>query len=83
MTDTRIIDMHVHSSASDGTFSPALLLSEAKKAGLSAMALTDHDTMDEIEDAAPGNPCTWILCICKLPKAESNVGRVSRFSRHT
>lgn len=52
MTDTRIIDMHVHSSASDGTFSPALLLSEAKKAGLSAMALTDHDTMDGIEEAA-------------------------------
>ncbi len=52
MTDTRIIDMHVHSSASDGTFSPRALLAEAKKAGLSAMALTDHDTMDGIEEAA-------------------------------
>ena len=52
MTDTRIIDMHVHSSASDGTFAPAALLSEAKKAGLYAMALTDHDTMDGVEEAA-------------------------------
>lgn len=52
MTDTRIIDLHVHSSASDGTFSPAALLAEAKKAGLSAMALTDHDTMDGICEAA-------------------------------
>lgn len=52
MTDTRIIDMHVHSSASDGTFSPYALLAEAKKAGLSAMALTDHDTMDGIDEAA-------------------------------
>lgn len=52
MTNTRIIDMHVHSSASDGTFSPSALLSEAKKAGLCAIALTDHDTMDGIEEAA-------------------------------
>lgn len=52
MTETRIIDMHVHSSASDGTFAPSALLAEAKKAGLSAMALTDHDTMDGIEEAA-------------------------------
>ncbi len=52
MTDTRMIDMHVHSSASDGTFSPSSLPAEAKKAGLSAMALTDHDTMDGISEAA-------------------------------
>ena len=51
MTDARKIDMHVHSSASDGTFSPSALLAEAKKAGLSAMALTDHDTMDGISEA--------------------------------
>lgn len=49
--DTRTIDLHVHSSASDGTFSPSALLMEAKKAGLSAMALTDHDTMDGIAEA--------------------------------
>ncbi len=52
MTDTRTIDLHVHSSASDGTFSPSALLAEAKKAGLYAMALTDHDTMDGIPEAA-------------------------------
>ncbi len=52
MTDTRTIDMHVHSSASDGTCSPSALLAEAKKAGLSAIALTDHDTMDGICEAA-------------------------------
>lgn len=44
--DAKIIDMHVHSNASDGTFSPDALMEEAKRAGLSAMALTDHDTMD-------------------------------------
>lgn len=50
--DTKTIDLHVHSTASDGTFTPSALLMEAKKAGLSAMALTDHDTMDGILEAS-------------------------------
>lgn len=49
--DTRIIDLHVHSSASDGTFTPTELVAEAKRAGLSAFALTDHDTTDGIAEA--------------------------------
>lgn len=50
--DTRIIDLHVHSNASDGTFTPTQLVAEAKKAGLSAFALTDHDTTDGVAEAA-------------------------------
>ena len=50
--DTRIIDLHVHSNASDGTCTPTQLVAEAKKAGLSAFALTDHDTTDGITEAA-------------------------------
>ncbi len=49
--DTRIIDLHVHSNASDGTFTPTELISEAKRAGLSAFALTDHDTTAGIPEA--------------------------------
>ena len=49
--DTRIIDLHVHSKASDGTFTPTELVEEAKRAGLSALALTDHDTTDGIAEA--------------------------------
>ncbi len=49
--DTRIIDLHVHSNASDGTLSPGELVDEAKKAGLFAFALTDHDTTDGIKEA--------------------------------
>lgn len=49
--DTRKIDLHVHSIESDGTFTPQELLTEAKKAGLSAMALTDHDTVDGVLSA--------------------------------
>ncbi len=49
---TRIIDLHVHSNASDGTFSPTELVGEAKRAGLSAFALTDHDTTAGVAEAA-------------------------------
>jgi predicted metal-dependent phosphoesterase TrpH len=38
------IDLHVHSTASDGTDSPAEVMAEAAAAGLDAVALTDHDT---------------------------------------
>ncbi len=40
------IDLHTHSYCSDGTFSPEGLILLAKKQGLSAVALTDHDTTD-------------------------------------
>lgn len=49
--DTRIVDLHVHSNASDGTLTPTELVQEAKRAGLSAFALTDHDTTDGIAEA--------------------------------
>ena len=50
--DTRIIDLHVHSNASDGTCTPTELVAEAVRAGLSAFALTDHDTTDGIAEAS-------------------------------
>src|SRR3954468_22921003 len=40
------IDLHTHSSVSDGTESPARLLATARDAGLEVVALTDHDTTD-------------------------------------
>ena len=47
----KTIDLHVHSTASDGTFTPTELVAEAKRCGLSAFALTDHDTVDGISGA--------------------------------
>ena len=49
--DHRIIDLHVHSTESDGTLTPEELVAEAKKAGLSAFALTDHDTCQGVGKA--------------------------------
>lgn len=47
--DQRRIDLHVHSTESDGTFTPKELVLEAKRAGLSAFALTDHDTCSGVD----------------------------------
>lgn len=49
------IDLHVHSNASDGTFTPRELVEYAVEKGLAAFALTDHDTVKglyEAEEAA-------------------------------
>ena len=45
-----MIDLHMHSTYSDGSQSPEQLLLEAKELGLSAIALTDHDTIDGIQE---------------------------------
>lgn len=48
--DMKYIDLHVHSSYSDGTLSPKELVDLALKQNLSYMALTDHDTVDGIQE---------------------------------
>lgn len=47
----RYIDLHMHSVYSDGTCTPAELVAYAKKKGLSAISLTDHDTIDGLDEA--------------------------------
>jgi len=42
--DRHVIDLHTHSTASDGTEEPALVMERAAQAGLDVVALTDHDT---------------------------------------
>lgn len=49
--DNRIVDFHTHSTCSDGTLTPKELVNHAKKSGLSAFALTDHDSVDGIKEA--------------------------------
>jgi predicted metal-dependent phosphoesterase TrpH len=46
------VDLHCHSTASDGTLSPADLVRLAKRSNLTALALTDHDTVAGVEEAA-------------------------------
>ena len=44
-------DFHVHTNASDGSFSPADLIKKARKEGVATIAIADHDTVGGIEEA--------------------------------
>ena len=47
----RFVDLHLHSTCSDGVHTPAELIVRAAQAGLSAVALADHDTISGVEAA--------------------------------
>jgi 3',5'-nucleoside bisphosphate phosphatase len=47
----RFVDLHTHSTASDGSLAPAALVALADRAGLMALALTDHDTVAGLQAA--------------------------------
>ena len=46
-----IADLHTHSTASDGQYTPAELVQLAKMRGIEVLALTDHDTLDGLDEA--------------------------------
>jgi len=58
-TDNRLfIDLHIHSNCSDGAFSPAELIRQASIAGLTAVAIADHDSVAGVaEGVAAGLDC--------------------------
>src|SRR4051812_43483343 len=49
---TTFIDLHCHSTASDGTLTPREVVRLARESELSALALTDHDTVAGIAEAS-------------------------------
>lgn len=49
------IDLHIHSTASDGTHTPQEILEMAARAGLQAISITDHDTLDGSRQAFNGD----------------------------
>ncbi len=68
-----IVDLHVHSTASDGECSPREVVGRATAASLSAIALTDHDTLDGISGAvAAGQSCgVRVVAGCEFSVAAS------------
>lgn len=46
-----LADLHTHTSASDGALTPSEVVRAAAEAGLTAVAITDHDTMEGVEEA--------------------------------
>ncbi len=47
----KLIDLHIHSTASDGSLPPEDVVAYAKRKGAAAIALTDHDTVEGLESA--------------------------------
>jgi len=58
-----LIDLHSHSQCSDGSLSPADLVALAVRAGVKALALTDHDSVDGIAEASAAAAGTGLTLI--------------------
>ncbi|MDE3194997.1 MAG: PHP domain-containing protein [Acidobacteriota bacterium] len=61
-----MIDLHSHTDQSDGTFTAAELIDEAVRAGLRALAITDHDTLAGYDLAVPLAERAGIELICGI-----------------
>jgi 3',5'-nucleoside bisphosphate phosphatase len=61
-----VIDLHTHTTASDGTFSPSEVVEAGLAARLDALAITDHDTFAGYEEAAPLARSAGLRLICGI-----------------
>jgi len=61
-----MIDLHSHTDRSDGTFTPAELVAEAERVGLTGLAITDHDTFAGYDAAAPHAAKIGVRLICGI-----------------
>ena len=57
------VDLHMHSTASDGRLSPATVVQRAAQAGVELMSLTDHDTLDGVVEARKAAADAGIRCL--------------------
>jgi predicted metal-dependent phosphoesterase TrpH len=46
-----LVDLHIHTTASDGKYNPAYIVNKAAEIGLKVISITDHDSIDGIEPA--------------------------------
>lgn len=61
-----MIDLHSHTTASDGSFSPAQLVDEAVRSGVSTLGITDHDTFSGYDRALPLAQQAGIDLVCGI-----------------
>ncbi|MGC4105444.1 MAG: PHP domain-containing protein [Thermomicrobiales bacterium] len=57
------VDLHTHTTASDGLLAPAALVSQARAQGLSVLGITDHDTIDGLPEAMSAAEETGITLV--------------------
>jgi hypothetical protein len=67
-------DLHVHSTASDGTLSPADLVALALERGLRVLAITDHDSVEGVDEALAAAEGTGLLVIPALELSAAQGG---------
>ncbi len=76
-----MIDLHTHTTASDGTFEPRRLVNAACEAGLEALAITDHDDVQGYEEAAGAARDNGLDLVCgielstRLPRTAGRRGK--------
>ena len=61
-----MVDLHSHTTASDGTFSPAELVNEARRKGIRVLGITDHDTFSGYDQALPLTRGTGLELVCGI-----------------
>jgi predicted metal-dependent phosphoesterase TrpH len=61
-----LIDLHSHTNESDGTCSPAQLIAEAVRAGVTTLGITDHDTFKGFDQAVPDAQRAGLELICGI-----------------
>ncbi len=69
------IDLHVHSTASDGTLAPAELVRDAAILGLSAIALSDHDSVAGVDEAFEASRASHVTVVPAVELSASADGR--------
>jgi hypothetical protein len=70
-----LIDLHSHTSESDGTFSPQELVQEARSRPLEALAITDHDTFAGYDLAVPAAEAAGLDLVCGIELSTKFRGR--------
>lgn len=63
MNGAFVADLHNHTNASDGEYTPAELINEARGLGLTAVGVTDHDTLDGLDEALAAGEEAEILVV--------------------
>ena len=69
------IDLHVHTTASDGTFPPAEAVSHARDLGLAAIAITDHDTPAGLPEALAAGRALGVEVVPGIEVSVDYLGR--------
>jgi 3',5'-nucleoside bisphosphate phosphatase len=70
-----LIDLHSHTTASDGTDAPAELVARAAALGLEALAITDHDTFTGYEQALPAAQSANLELLCGIELSTRYLGK--------